>query len=261
MSVTGPWTDRHAALAREHEVADIDLDTISFGDQQTADFLLELPWLSSVSISIYAAKDLTAVGQLSQLESLRIYFRLWRLGDQLKPVDFSALSKLRFADVMMCRAFESVLACSAIQELAISNDYDGRLRDLDLSRLQALRDLKLDHIPKLRRVLFHPKARIRALELSLCGSYQVDWERIGPDLRFLLLGGRLNFPLENILSATKLEELHSLEIAKLPPLGFLRQLRHLRTVFLFAASGPKLSDEDCAAVLEINARGKRGRTR
>ncbi len=110
--------------------------------------------------------------------------------------------------------------------------------------------------------MLHPKARIRALELSLCGSYEPDWQRIGPDLRFLVLGGRLKIPLENVLSATKLEELYTLEIRTLPPLGFLLRLPRLKTVFLFAAPpGPKLSDEDRAVVIEINARGKRGRGR
>jgi hypothetical protein len=70
-----------------------------------------------------------------------------------------------------------------------------------------------------------------------------------------VLGGRLTFPLEDILNAPRLRELHTIEIRKLPPLGFLRNLEHLRTVFLFAiSSGPKLSAEDDALVREINAR-------
>jgi len=257
MSTMKPWCDQHAALAREHKVAQLALVTASFGDHVTAEFLLEMPWLTRLKIRIYSVMDLTAVGRLEQLESLRLHYEVLRLGDRFVPVDFSGLRKLRHADVMMCHAFESILACDAIQELAVSNDCDGRLRDLDLSRLGKLRELKLDHCPKLRRVIFHPRARIRALELSLGGSYQADWDRLGPDLRFLVLGGRINFPLENILKATKLEELYCLQIRKLPPLRFLRQLPNLHTVFLFAAPpGPILSDEDRATVSEINARVK-----
>ncbi len=118
-------------------MAHIFLDTLSFGDHETAEFLLDVPWLSELSIRTYSVKDLTAIGRLSALESVRISLEVWRIGDQFNPVDFSSLSKLRFADVTMCGAFESVLGCGSIEELAVNNAYDGRLRDLDLSRLRS----------------------------------------------------------------------------------------------------------------------------
>lgn len=260
MSIIGSWSDRHMALAREYDVADVSLTTSSFGGRETAEFLLDMPRLTGLSINLYSAKDLTALGLLHHLESLRIYLTVWDLGARFKPVDFSGLTRLAHVEVMMCGAFESVLSCASIRELSVGNDCDRRLRDLDLSRLHALRDLRLDHCPKLRSVIFHPRARIRSLELSLCGSYRPDWRRIGRDIRFLQLGGRLGFPLEHILGATRLQELHTAEIRKLPPLGFLRQMPHLKTVSLFAAPpGLNLSDEDRAIVAEINARADRGR--
>jgi hypothetical protein len=74
----------------------------------------------------------------------------------------------------------------------------------------------------------------------------------------LVLGGRLKFPLEDILNAPNLEELHTLQIRKLPPLGFLRDLKQLKTVFLFSAPpGPTISKKDRYLILEINARKKR----
>jgi len=255
ISIWKPWTDRHKALAHKHAVTAVDLCTSSFGDHETAEFLLDLPWLTSVSIRLYCVKDLTALGRLSDLQSLRISLEVWRLGDQFRPVDFSALTNLHFADVMMCGAFESILACGSIQELAVSDDCDRRIRDLDFSRLPKLFDLKLDHCPKLRRVLLHPNARIRALQLTLCGSYEADWHRLAPDLRFLLLGGRIRFPLQNIVRTRNLEVLHIHEIRTYPPLRFLLELPRLKTVFLFAAPpGPKLSDDDTAVLDEIKAR-------
>jgi hypothetical protein len=260
MSTMKPWCDQHTALAREHKVAHLELITTSFGDHETAEFLLEMPWLTGLTIGLYSVKDLTAVGRLEQLESLRLHYGVWRLGDRFMPVDFSGLRQLRHADLMMCPAFKSILDCDTIQELAVSNDCDRRLRDLDLSRLSKLRDLRLDHCPKLRRVILHPGARLRGLALALCGSYEPDWARLSPQLRILVLGGRINFALEHILKATKLHELQCLEIRRLPPLGFLRQLAKLHSVFLFAAPpGPILSDEDRATVSEINARAKRTR--
>jgi hypothetical protein len=260
MHTTGQWNDRHAALAKKHKVTNIYLVTSSFGDHETAEFLLEVPWLRRLSIRLYSVKDLTAIGRLAHLESLRIALEAWRLGDRFTAVDFSSLSKLRHADVMMCAAFESLLRCGSIEELAVVNDHDGRLRDLDLSGMSRLRELKLDHCPKLRNVILHGKARIRALQLTLCGSYQADWHRIAPDLRFLLLGGRIRFPLENIVIARKLEVLHIHEIRTLPPLRFLLDLPDLKIVFLFAAPpGPKLSDDDRAVLAEIQARGKQAR--
>ena len=201
MNTNSAWSDRHKALAQKHKVTHIHLCTASFGAYETAEFLLDFPDLRGLTIRLYAVKDLSKVGQLPQLEYLRIHLEARRLGDRFNPVDFSALSKLQSADVMMCRAFESILTCSSIQELAIENAYDGRLRDIDLSHLPKLRDLKLDHCPKLRKVTLHKKARIRALQLTLCGSYEADWHRLAPDLRFLLLGGRIRFPLEHIVSA------------------------------------------------------------
>ena len=159
--------------------------------------------LSSVSISIWSPRDLSSLSRLPDLRSLRIAFSVTgcALGDRLPPVDFSGLRKLEHADVMMCRAFESILKCRKIEELTGRNECDGRLRDLDLTRLSALRELRLDHCPKLRNVSLHPKAKVRALELSLCGSYKIDWRRVGADLRYLVLGGRLTFTLEDVLNA------------------------------------------------------------
>jgi hypothetical protein len=254
-----PWTKRHLRLAQKYKVDSVSLRSQSFGKRKSVDFLLDLPMLRGVYLSLDSPIDLSPFTRLPELRRLSIAFGLvWRMGDHLRPVDFSTLSKLEYANVMMCKAFESILRCSTIQELAIHNSHDGRLRDLDLTHLPALRDLVLDHCPKLRSVNLHPKARVRGLELSLCGSYEIDWDRIGPHLRYLLLGGRLTFSLEDILNAPKLEELHTHEIRKLPRLGFLPRLRHLRTVFIFSAPpGPKITKKDWEVINQINARGRR----
>lgn len=107
MDTDTAWSDRHKALARKHKVTHIHLCTTSFGDHQTAEFLLDVPEIRGLTIRLYAVKDLSIVGHLSQLEHLRIHLEVWRLGDRFKPVDFSALSKMQHADVTMCRAFES----------------------------------------------------------------------------------------------------------------------------------------------------------
>ena len=254
----GLWTKRHTQLAERYKVNSVGLDNSAFGDRQTAEFLFELPILRRVSLSLWSPIDLSALGRLRELKSLRISLSVWRSGDRFRPVDFSGLRKLQFADVMMCRAFESVLKCRTLKELAVRNECDGRLRDLDLTQLPALRDLELDHCPKLRSVRLHPKARVRALEQTVCGSFKIDWHRLGPHLRYLLLGGRLTFPLEDILNAPKLEELHMHRIRKLPALGFLRKLRDLRTVLIFTPPpGPNLSGEDKAIIREVNARDMR----
>jgi hypothetical protein len=256
MSAISAWCDGHTALAHAYKVNELDLTMSSFGERPTADFLLDLPGLTRLTILLSAAKDLTAVGRLNNLESLSLGYKVWRLGDRFAPVDFSALKRLRFVAVDICPAFASILTCTSIRQLSVTNDCDRKLRDLDLSRLRELRELSLAGCPKLRRVDLHPRARIHALRVSTCGSYQIDWERVGPQLRFLALGARINFPLEDILKAPELEELHCIGIRSLPPLGFLRHMRKLRHVLLFAAPpGPKLSEEDRATVREINARG------
>ena len=56
----------------------------------------------------------------------------------------------------MCKSFESILKCRKIKALTVVNDCDHRLRNLDLSNLPALRELRLDHCPKLRKVIFAP---------------------------------------------------------------------------------------------------------
>jgi len=254
----GTWTKRHTGLAERYKVNSVGLGNLAFGPRKTAEFLLDLPPLHRVSLLLGSPIDLSALGRLRELRSLRISLSIWRVGDRFLQLDFSDLRKLEFADVMMCRAFESVLQCRALKALAVRNECDGRLRDLDLTQLPALRDLELDHCPRLRSVRLHPRARVRGLEQTLCGSYKVDWDRLGADLRYLLLGGRLTFPLDDIRNAPKLEELHVHGIRKLPALGFLRKLRHLRTVFIFTPPpGPDLSEEDEALLREINARASR----
>jgi hypothetical protein len=258
---TGPWTDHHAALVRQYDVNSASFNTYSFGERDTADFLLELPSLRTVFISLKKVKDLSAVSQLTQVRELRLGIDNWglrRLGDELKPIGFSNLRNLKLVYLSWCAAFASVLECSTIEKLEVSNDCDRRLCDLDLTHLPKLRELALVRCPKLRSVALHPKAKITALNLGLCGSYQIDWPRMGPELEFLFLGGRLTFPLEDILQAPKLMTLMTTGIRKLPPLGFLRQLKHLCGVVLFAPPpGPKISAEDEAMIQEINGRGKK----
>jgi hypothetical protein len=254
----GAWTDKHTDLARRYDVDQVSAPNPAFGDKRTADFLLDLPSLRGLTLSFWSPVDLSSLGRLHDLRSLRMTnFGIggWRLGDRLEAVDLSGVTKLETAHIMMCKSFESILKCRKIKELTVCNDYDGRLRDLDLSDLPALRELALDHCPKLRKVTLHPKAKVRALRLALCGSYKIDWQRMGPDLRYLVLGGRLTFALEDVLNAPNLEELHTHEIRKLPPLGFLRKLEKLRVVFVFAAPpGPKFSDDDLAVLREFPLR-------
>jgi hypothetical protein len=257
LTLYGVWRKRHEELARRYQVNSVGLDSQAFGRRQTADFLLNLPTLRQVSISLSSPKDLSALGRLSELRWLRIDITLWRISDQFPSVDFSPLRKLRFADVMMCDAFESLLRCSSIEQLAVRNECDGRLRELDLTHLSVLRDLKLDHCSQLRRMMLHPRADVRGLGLVFCGSYKIDWHRIGPKLRFLSLGGRITFPLADILKAPNLEELYLLGIRKLPALGFLRRLPRLREVFIFTPPpGPKLSAKEEALIREINGRSQ-----
>jgi hypothetical protein len=250
----GNWTERHTEFAQRYRVNSVMVNDAAFGERRNMDFLLDLPKLESLSITIWSPVDFSGVVRLAELRTLRISFGVsgWRIADKIQPVDFSGLTKLERADVQMCRAFESIVRCRKIKELSVHNDCDHRLRDLDLSNLPALRELELDHCPKLRKVLLHPKARVGALKLSLCGSYKVDWQRMGADLRYLVLGGRLTFPLEDVLSAPDLEELHLHQIRKLPPLGFLRELERLRVVMAFSAPpGPKFSDDDLAVLREF----------
>ena len=250
----GAWTAEHSELVRRYKVNSLSVHDPAFGEHRSSDFLLELPVLRRVSITIWTPVDLSGLERLAELRSLRIDFGLggWRLGDRIQPVDFSGLTKLEHADFKMCKSFESILKCRKIKELTIRNACDHRLRDLDLSNLPALRELRLDHCPKLRKLILHPKAKVRALKVALCGSYKIDWQRMGADLRYLLVGGRLTFPLEDVLNAPNLEELHLHEIRKLPPLGFLRGLEKLRVVFAFSAPpGPKFSDDDLAVLREF----------
>ena len=250
----GEWTAKHTELARRYKVNSVSVRDTAFGERRSSDFLLELPVLNEVSITIWTPIDLSGLARLAELRSLRIDFGLggWRLGDRIQPVDFSGLSKLEHADFKMCKPFESILKCRKIKALSVVNDCDHRLRDLDLSNLPALRELRLDHCPKLRKVILHPKAKVHALAVALCGSYKIDWERMGTDLKYLLVGGRLTFPLEDVLNAPNLEELHLYQIRKLPPLGFLRKLEKLRVVFAFSAPpGPKFSEDDLAVLREF----------
>jgi hypothetical protein len=108
---TGAWTEQHTELARRYLVDSVRVSDPALGERRTASFLLDLPMLQSLSISLWSPVDLTALARLDELRSLRIDFGVggWRLGDRLQPVDFSGLAKLGHADVMMCRAFESIL--------------------------------------------------------------------------------------------------------------------------------------------------------
>ena len=62
----------------------------AFGEGKSSDFLLDLPALQEVSITIWTPIDLSGLARLAELRSLRIDFGLggWRLGDSIQPVDY-----------------------------------------------------------------------------------------------------------------------------------------------------------------------------
>ncbi len=260
MRVGRAWTAGETAIAEKYCVRDLELERSAIANAGNANFLLDLPLVRSISMRLSSPIDLSALGRMTQLEKLRMTMSGWRRSDRFEPVDLSGLVNLWWAHVAFSRAFESILKCSSIEELTIENSGDGRLRELDLSSMIQLADLRLDHCAKLCKVDFHPKAKVRKLEVSLCGPYRIDWERLGRDLRVLTLGGRVSFPLEEILGAPRLEQLAVMEVRKLPGLGFLRELKKLRGVTLFSAPpGPNISEEDWALVREINGKGKKAK--
>lgn len=42
---------------------------------------------------------------------------------------------------------------------------------------------------------------VLALEVTNCGRLRLDWPRVGRDLRYLRLAGRIGFPVEDIAEA------------------------------------------------------------
>jgi len=253
MDFVGPFTLKHLKIARQFGVTEVYISTLSFGHRETLRFLLDLPELRGIKIGLFKPKDLRGLSRFSNLESIYLDLHLWLLGDRIKPVDFSQLNWLRRVGIMLCKPFESILTCGGVEELYVMNDCDRRLRDLDLTKMPHLRSLRLHHCPKLRQVELNPMSKIRHLEVSLCGGYQIDWDRFGPDLESLTIGGRLKFPLEDVLNAPNLKELALIQIATLPSLVFLRNHPKLRKVTHFSAS-KGVSGDNLAVVKEINDR-------
>src|SRR5215204_550498 len=123
---TKPWdAKKHARLARKHRITGLELNEISFGRRKSADFLLELPPLRELDISLIEPKDLSAVAHHTALEYLALSGGTALhdgTGDaQAKPVDFSALTRLREIEIELSPVTESLLKCPSLEKVWVWN--------------------------------------------------------------------------------------------------------------------------------------------
>jgi hypothetical protein len=261
---------------------------MSLGRRSSASLLLTLPPLRELHLVVSEPRDLSAIGQLSELEYLGLMGEL-AAGDsggrgnkarsQFAP-DLSNLARLRQAYVELCPTTDSVRRCAPLEELWLWNREFAAVRELDLSALPELRSLhvtgfpnlreldltaqpRLQHlhleaIPRLRSARFHPDAKVSSLKLGGCGPYRIDWRRMHEDLVQLELVGPLRFPITDVLGAPNLRDLRTNGIRTFPPLGFLLNLPHLTSFSAWTSPpGPKWSEEDWRIYRQINARAKR----
>jgi len=279
MSVSRPWSDRHAKLARTHKVNYIHLTDYVLGKHKSVEFLLDLPPLRHLGLISGTPRDLAAVSRLTTLESLSISFEP-RRHDAGQVIDFSPLTHLKKARLWIRPELMGILRCSTLESLWISDSEQMNLRELDFSKLPRLRmlhvqqcpkltkldlsplphlwDLSMLAIPKHKSLALHPNAKVLALNISGLGAWRIDWNRMGDDLEFLQLASPLKWPLADILKAPNLKELHTNGIRQFPPLGFLLEMKHLHLVSMFTTPpGPKLTKEDEAVVKQINDRRMR----
>ncbi len=278
MQVIGAWTDAHTKLAHEWKVNYVLVTEPTFGKRKSADFLLDFPPLRHLGIHAATQRDLSPVNKLTDLRSLWISLPA-RESYTGKPLDFSGMKHLKDVRVWSHRALAGLLSHPSLESLWISDEHEmdlkaidfstmpklrmvhvqqaPKLRTMDLSPLEKLEELSIVAIRNLKSVMLHPKAQLRALNISGLGAWRIDWDRMGEDLEYLQLWGPLKWPLTDVLRAPNLKELYTNGIRQFPPLAFLKKLEHLRHVDIFTTPpGPKLTDDDWAVIREIEARSR-----
>ena len=244
------WTKRYAALARRFKVTSLTFNNLSVPRGKSIDFVLDLPQLRALSIGTYEELDLGALERMTELRSLRLAWRVHRTPPP--PVDFTALPNLAECSITLHPPFDSILRSESLRKLEVFGTR-GR-RHLDLTRLMRLKELIFDGCPGLRSFELHDRAGLKALMIANAASLRPDWPRVGRDLEYLGLAGRLAFPLEGIAAASKLRVL-LLEVRTLPPLTFLKRFPRLSRVD-WSPTAPEdgLSPSNAAVIADINAR-------
>lgn len=251
----GRWRPGFEEVYRRHGADGVCVDAITVRGEPSLGFLRRLPSLRHLDLlAVDVPVDVATVAELVELESLRLN---WLATESPGAIDFSRLGRLQECVLPWHPAFASVLECESLRILVLC---DARgLKELNLTGLPQLEELGLISCSALTSIRLSEQSTLLALEVTNCGRLRLDWPRVGRDLRYLRLAGRIGFPVEEVAEAKALLYLWTELPSRCSPdlLDVLRDLPGLEGVRLIDL---KIGKDAAKQIREINAARGNGRT-
>jgi hypothetical protein len=201
------------------------------------DFLARLPECKSLTIGYQEAIDLSPLVGNENLQRLQLDFR--GKGDPGK-LEFSALPSLKQCTLPVHPNFRSILECEKLISLGLVGGKHEKV--LDLGRLEKIEEFICSDVSKVSGVIFHPRARLRALELTrlkLLNSIE-PVQTVVDELRVLTLDKVPRLKIDWLAQAKKAECI-ALRVGEISSIKFLGGLKRLQILDLF---GSKVLDKD-----------------
>ena len=229
------WTPFCEKLFRNFGATRVCLHEISAAPDSSLSFVNDLPGCKSLAIESGKKVDLFPLAGNACLEDLQLYPHA-----QYKPFDLTTLPNLARCQVPLRPEFNSFLKCTKLVSLCLGGGrHDGVL---NLESLRSLEEFICIGVSKLKKVVFHSKARLRSVEFQDMREFESaePLEAITRDLRVVELSGVPRMKLEWLKHARKADCI-ALRLGEIPSIRFLAGLKDLRVLDLF---GSKVKDGD-----------------
>lgn len=247
------WRPEIGKIARRCNVNALCIGSTYDWKGRSLDFLQALSPLRRVFCRIDSAFDISSLQGLTELTHLHLE---WRTTTAPMPLSFTCFPHLTECSITLLPAFESILGHTPLQVLEVAGCW--HLRELDLSGLPNLQELELAGCRTMTSFRLHEDARLISLSLHTSSKLRVDWPRLVRDLRYLCIGGKVGFPLEEISAAQQVEFVDLREVSGgVKSLDFLNELPKLRAVSLIDLRSSKAARE---VAKSINMAGGFGAT-
>lgn len=245
------WSSRYLDVVKKHKVNIIRLNEHTGWKYSALSFLLEIPGINGVDVFSERVTDISAIFQLTKLQTLSLFCKARVAGD------FKKLAHLQSIALGWRSAFDSIFKLGTLRSINIigypdfdltrwvHNNHLERLR-LESRQLEVLRgidrftNIRQLHLYRCRRLqsLYELESSrcIQELRISHCGNIR-DWSPIASlsDLRVLEIDDCHD--IESVIPIGNCRKLERLQISGNTTilngdLSSLAGLRSLRTVLL-----------------------------
>jgi len=172
------WGDRVLRVCERENIQELVLLKFQDPEWESLDFLAEIPWIKSFTLLNFAAKDISGIHHLTQLESI------YMADYSNRAIDFSRFPMLTECKMEYCPARASIFGCTTLESLALRHYphrdlvalapltgltklriAESKVEDISTAgSFQHLKELSLVLLRKLKDI--SPLAKLKGLEQS-----------------------------------------------------------------------------------------------